>query len=83
MLTSVSSAALPSFSLCSENTVGDFAASCCCKAEGLKVGRRISAVSSQEVENKAAPKSGAGAVSAQQRAGCNWPVETQIRLFKL
>ena len=63
--------------------MGALAASCSCKAEGLKIDMSTSAPCSQEVENKPAPKSGTEAVSAQHCAGCNWPVETQIRLFEL
>lgn len=69
---------LTSFSLCSEEIVGAFAASRCCQSEGLKIDMSTSAPCSQDVENKPAPKSGTEAVSAQHCAGCNWPVETQI-----
>lgn len=63
--------------------MGAFAASCCLKAEGLKIDMSTSALCSQDVENKPAPKSETEAVSAQHCAGCNWPGEAQIWLFKL
>lgn len=69
---------LMNFLLCSKEIMGAFAASCCLKAEGLKIDMSTSALCSQDVENKPAPKSETGAVSAQHCAGCNWPGEAQI-----
>jgi len=74
---------LTSFSLCSKEIVGAFAASCRCRAEGLGMDMSASAPCSQEAENKPAPKWGTEAVSAQCCAGCNRAVQTLIWFFEL